>query len=511
MHKSRSFSRRRLAFLGLPILMVAFGVLGRASSALATDPPPPSITPSSVARTIADGQSENINKTVQTPTIPPLVDIFLLEDETGSFGDDIANLVAVAGPLWDAIAASGTNFTMGVGGFRDFAQDGWGSTGDWVYRRLSDLTTTKATFTGAVGSLTAGGGNDGPEAQLEALHYVAVPAHAAIDSNGDLDTTDANDTPTGLQPTWRVGATRIVLLATDASCHVQGDAGGWPGDAGTASAATTATALSAAGITLIGLTPGGAGTIACVDTLAANTGGSVQATTASGSAIKDAILAGLSAVQIKVSMTSDCSTATGGVVSTSFAVQNQVVNSGAVVNFVETISVSAGPADQGKTYQCDDWVLIDSGSGPVPMTDAAGNVIKEHKKIHVPDTTPPRAACIETTNPDGKTVPPAGSTTLPGPKGGQNEDCFYQLLGSDNVAVASIVVRDSASPFVSGAFASGDKVKVTQSPGATPSDNRPGPGVIVSHLKLKGEAILRVTDTSGNVTEVTCKLPPPPK
>lgn len=127
------------------------------------------------------------------------------------------------------------------------------------------------------------------------------------------------------------------------------------------------------------------------------------------------------------------------------------------------------------------------------------------------DTTPPAAECTESTNPAGKTVPPAGSTTLPGARGGQNEDGFYQLIGTDNVAVASIVIRDGASSFVSQPFASGDRVKVTQAPGATPGERRPGPGVIVSHLTLKGDAILRVTDTSGNVAEVACALPPPPK
>jgi hypothetical protein len=37
------------------------------------------------------------------------------------------------------------------------------------------------------------------------------------------------------------------------------------------------------------------------------------------------------------------------------------------------------------------------------------------------------AACWEIWNPHGQTTPPAGSTTLPGPNGGQNEDGFYQV------------------------------------------------------------------------------------
>lgn len=124
------------------------------------------------------------------------------------------------------------------------------------------------------------------------------------------------------------------------------------------------------------------------------------------------------------------------------------------------------------------------------------------------DTTPPAAFCTETTNPAGKNVPKSGPNAG---KSGQNPDGFYLLTGTDAVGVASIVVADDGSAFVSDPFASGDKVKITQAPGATPSDRRPGPGVIASHLTLKGDAVLRVTDTSGNVAEVSCKVAPPPK
>ena len=44
------------------------------------------------------------------------------------------------------------------------------------------------------------------------------------------------------------------------------------------------------------------------------------------------------------------------------------------------------------------------------------------------------AFCKETVNPHGQNVPPAGSTTLPGPRGGINDDGFYKVgtdLGTD--------------------------------------------------------------------------------
>jgi hypothetical protein len=37
------------------------------------------------------------------------------------------------------------------------------------------------------------------------------------------------------------------------------------------------------------------------------------------------------------------------------------------------------------------------------------------------------ALCVELWNPHGQTTPPAGSTTLPGARGGQNEDGFYEV------------------------------------------------------------------------------------
>jgi hypothetical protein len=570
------------------------------------------VEPATVHETLAPGGSITVSKTVHTTPIPPLVDICLVEDETGSFIDDIANLQTLAapgGPLITALDATGVNYASCVYGFRDFNQDSWGDPGDWVVRRLADVTAGGGGFIAGVPGLTAAGGNDTPEAQLEALHYIADTAHAAIDSNGNASTADAQDTPAGLQPSWRAQTRRVALLATDAECHVTGDFGGWPGDAGTTSAATTAGILAANGITVIGLTPGGAGTNTCVDTLASGTGGTVQATTSSGADIVNAIVAGLSNLPVTVSASvGPCDPN----LTVTITPPSQSVTSGADASFSEQIDVSPGAA-QGSTLDCtvtwliDGNVVIDPATGqPDPRfvqqitidvpgvvltpatatneagtdhtvtatvtaggaplagtlvsfsvvsgpnagqtsdpsectpvgctTNASGQVswkytgafavgtdvieacftFEEHTfcsratKDWV-DTTPPVARCVPTTNPAGSNIPPAGSSTLPGPKGGQNEDGFYQLIGTDLVGVASILVHDSGSPFVSDPFASGDKVKITQAPGAAPRDVRPGPGVIVSKLKLKGDAVLVVTDTSGNETRVLCLVPPPPK
>ena len=348
----------------------------------------PALTPATVEETVLPGGSVEIEKTVHLPAFPPVFDLCLVQDETGSFFDDLPVMAAQIPGLVAALDASGSDYATCVVGYRDFAQSTWGSGGDWVYRRVADVTAGGAGFTAGVPLLTASGGLDLPEAQLEALHYLATPAHPAIDSNGDLDTTDANDTPVGQQPTWRAGSQRIVLLTTDADCHVQGDAGGWPGDAGTASPAVTAAALAGADVTLIGLTPGGAGTIACVDGLAAGTGGSVQAIGASSEAIATAILAALADIEVQVFMRSDCSTTTGGVVTTTFSPNPQAGTGGSDLVFTETISVSASAP--GGTYTCRDWAVVVAPDGTATNlgdnpTTPADETIYERKTIRVPE------------------------------------------------------------------------------------------------------------------------------
>jgi len=93
----------------------------------------------------------------------------------------------------------------------------------------------------------------------------------------------------------------------------------------------------------------------------------------------------------------------------------------------------------------------------------------------VPDVPPPDASCDETVNPHGRTTPPAGSTTLPGPKGGQNEDGFYELSVVDNFDPnAQVWVGTASSPMLFGPFSTGLRLKITEAPGAAPSIKKIG-------------------------------------
>jgi hypothetical protein len=116
--------------------------------------------------------------------------------------------------------------------------------------------------------------------------------------------------------------------------------------------------------------------------------------------------------------------------------------------------------------------------------------------------------CVETVNPHGQTVPPAGSTTLPGPNGGINDDGFYQV-GSDLGTAVTLMDTDGN---VFGSFPSGTKVKYTEANGATPSVKKIGSttgqaGAIAAHITGTGDLVVVSRDGS----TVTCPVPPPPK
>jgi hypothetical protein len=111
-------------------------------------------------------------------------------------------------------------------------------------------------------------------------------------------------------------------------------------------------------------------------------------------------------------------------------------------------------------------------------------------------------------NPHGQNVPPAGSTTLPGPNGGQNDDGFYKV-GTD---VRTAVVLSDTDGNVFGTFPSGTKVKYTEANGAEPSVKKIGStngqaGAVDYHITGTGDLV--VTSVEG--TSVTCPVPPPPK
>jgi hypothetical protein len=152
-----------------------------------------------------------------------------------------------------------------------------------------------------------------------------------------------------------------------------------------------------------------------------------------------------------------------------------------------------------------------------------GAIIGEQEiSIHVADITPPEVWCVESVNPHGKNIPPAGSTTLPGSKGGRNEDGFYQLWAVDNCDEDPLIFvgywdLDAGIIWLEfGPFGSGVVVKFTEAPGATPECKKMGSskgqaGAVAHHIILPGEPVVVAFDAGGNAAFFPCFVPPPPK
>jgi hypothetical protein len=182
------------------------------------------------------------------------------------------------------------------------------------------MNATKAAWLAGVAALTAGGGNDLPEAQYDAIVAASGPGLFADPTLGPQADCGWRDPSTGAQ--------RVLVVATDAAFHV-------PPAPHVNTQATTIAALTAQDIIVVGLkAPGAAGEL---DALAAATGGSTQPLSSDGSNIAAAILAGLAAVEVEVTMESTCTDP----ITTTFAPPSVTVVSGEDAVFTETISVAA--------------------------------------------------------------------------------------------------------------------------------------------------------------------------
>lgn len=247
-----------------------------------------SVSPDMVEIMLHPGETHEVTKEVTTPALPPTVDVCLLEDETGSFADDIDNLQAgtTAEDIYNTVVDGTDDAQFAVAGFRDYPEEPFGLSGDHVYRLLSSMDPTLAAWEAGIAALSAFGGNDLPEAQYDAIVAAAGPG--------------TFDDPTLEEPQdncgWRdasEGAQRVLVVATDAEFHLPGADKPHVNDE-----ASTVAALNAQNITVVGLKAPGAGTE--LDALAAATGGNVQPLSSDGSDIGQAILDGLAEVTTDV-------------------------------------------------------------------------------------------------------------------------------------------------------------------------------------------------------------------
>ena len=217
-----------------------------------------------VTVTDSDGASTVVTAEAN-PTVSKtnFVDVVFLVDLTGSYDDDIATFKAQAKEIVVGISGLGNNVQIGVASFRDFAVGDYGGSGDYPYKLEQQLTYLTEYISPALAPLTASGGSDLPESDLEALYQLA--------------TTDIG---------WVGSSKKVVLLATDASFHNSDTDPSYPGHGYTA----TLAALKARGIVVYGLLSGtNSDAIADLDKIAADTGGKVFPLTGDSAGVVDAI------------------------------------------------------------------------------------------------------------------------------------------------------------------------------------------------------------------------------
>ena len=486
----RSHAVRRLSG---PVVIIAALALSTGMSPASAHDPLFGVQPSSVSEALAPGASLDVVKTVHTPAILPTPDIYFLADSTASMGAVIGNVQGAAGSVLTTIEGLANDPRFGAGDYKDFQSPA--QVDPYAFNNAAPIPAADdggVAALAAIAAWSASGGVDIPESQFFALHRLAAhgdagfragatpivvwfgdaPAHDPVcdEISGDVghDVTEASLTAELVNAEIRVIA---ISTVTGSAAALDGDPTAFAGDY-----------VAACG------TEGG--TSGQATRIAAATEG-VHLTDVEPEDIADAILDGLGALPVSVDPVPTCDAG----LSVSFAPPGQIVTSGDDAVFTETIT-AAPSAPQGSTLACTVDFLVDG-----QLLDGFTQEIE----IDILDVTPPQLSCTETTNPAGKKVPPAGGTP-----GHQNPDGFYLLSASDNVDEnLEIFLIDDVSGTVFGPFEDGTRIKLVQAPGATPHI-QPGAGVIDWKIRIQGDATLSVTDAAGNLTEVSCLVPPPP-
>ena len=116
-----------------------------------------------------DTVKEKITVTIPASAAVAPADIYFLADNTGSMGAVIASVQAGANAIFAGLGPL-TGLQFGVGEYRDFDNPGDQSL---AFQNLQPITASAAAVTTAIGTWSASGGGDLPEAQFYALDQVA--------------------------------------------------------------------------------------------------------------------------------------------------------------------------------------------------------------------------------------------------------------------------------------------------------------------------------------------------
>ena len=154
------------------------------------------------------------------------IDVYLLVDLSGSFSDDLAYFKLEASILTIGLRSLYPNSRFGLGAFQDYPIYPFGSAadGDKAYYRIMDLTSDIPALLKVIMNLSTKNGLDDPQSQLVALYQAATGEGQDLSEAG----YPGASIPAGQQASFRKGATKIIILWTDAPFHRPGDSGDIP-------------------------------------------------------------------------------------------------------------------------------------------------------------------------------------------------------------------------------------------------------------------------------------------
>ncbi|MFI5911037.1 choice-of-anchor P family protein [Dactylosporangium sp. NPDC051541] len=291
----------------------------------------PGVTPGLVNLALGPGQSADVAKHVETAPVPPKPDIVFLADTTGSMFDPIADVRANAGSVMGQIAAAQPSAQFGVAEFKDVDDSA-------PFTVRQDITADQGAVQAGIDQWSADGGGDLPEDQLNALYKLSTGA-----------------------VNFRTGGTRIIVIFGDAPSH-DPSIGHSLGD--------TIAALNAAHIRVVAVDVGGMNAGGQAEAITSGTGGVYLPNVPAGE-VSAAILAGISAITVKVApSTFDC----GPSLAVTFAPAERTVDSGATADFTEHVAVA--PGTPAGTYQCKVDFKVDGMSQGAAFVETIAVVVR---------------------------------------------------------------------------------------------------------------------------------------
>ena len=128
------------------------------------------LTPSPVTVSVVAGASTTVNKTLALDGLPARADIIVAIDTPGSMGTPIAQAQADASNICTSVKGSIPGARFAAVDFEDYPTMPLGGPGDTPYLLLTPgFISNCAAFSAAIGTMTADGGGDGPEAYNRAF------------------------------------------------------------------------------------------------------------------------------------------------------------------------------------------------------------------------------------------------------------------------------------------------------------------------------------------------------